>query len=87
MAVSTQELVDMAKRIQLDSEQLANLILLAERELSKSTGALFALTRGSRSGEEAANAVRTAAGSLNKASSSLILLGRASDEFIQNAVK
>ena len=87
MATSTAELVGKVKGIQGVSDQLSTMIGYSSLELQKSAATLAALTQGSRSGEEATNAVRTASGSLNKAALSLRELVNSCDEFIQNAVK
>jgi hypothetical protein len=87
MALSIEELVAKVKSLQLSSDQLSGMVAMAAESMSKSSGQLFQLTRGSRSGEEAANAVRTAAGGLNNAVKSLKALCGSCDEFIQNAVK
>ena len=87
MAISTAELVDKVKGLQQTSDKLSNMIGAAEQDLKKSANAMAALTRGSRSGEEATGSVRNASGALGNASLSLKALCRSCDEFIQNAVK
>jgi flagellar hook-basal body complex protein FliE len=87
VAISTAELVGKVKGVQQTSENLSAMTGSASRDLTKSANTLAALTRGSRSGEEATVAAKTASDSLNKASLSLKALCRSCDEFIQNAVK
>jgi hypothetical protein len=86
-AISTAELVVKVNEIRRTSEKLSAMTGSASRDLMKSASTLAALTHESRSGEEATGTVRTASGSLNKASLSLKALCRSCDEFIRNAVK
>jgi ABC-type transporter Mla subunit MlaD len=87
MGISTAELVAKIRGLQNSSEQLSAVVANASQELVRQANFLAQLTRGSRSGEEAANVVRMSSQSLNRAATTLKSLCQAGDEYIQNAVK
>jgi hypothetical protein len=87
MAISTAELVAKIRGLQNSSEQLSAVIANASQDLVRQANHLGQLTRGSRSGEEATNVIRTSSQSLNRAATTLRSLCQAGDEYIQNAVK
>ena len=87
MAISTQELIGKVSGLKLTSEQLSTMISSAAQSLVKSTTQIGALTQGSQSGGQARDSVNVASRSLSDAAASLQALGRACDDFIQNAAK
>ena len=87
MGISTSELVAKITGLKNSSEQLSAVVANASQELIRQANHLGQLTRGSRSGEEATNVIRTSSSSLNRAAAALKSLAQAGDEYIQNAVK
>jgi hypothetical protein len=87
VAISTAELVAKIRGLQNTSEQLSAVVANASQDLVRQANHLAQLTRGSRSGEEATNVMRTSSQSLNRAAATLRMLCQAGDEYIQNAVK
>jgi len=87
MGISTADLVAKIKGLQNSSAQLSAVVAGASQDLVRQANLLAGLTRGSRSGEEATNVIRTSSQSLNRAAMTLKALCQAGDEYIQNAVK
>lgn len=87
MSISTAELVAKIRGLQNSSEQLSAVVAGASQELVRQANFLGQLTRGSRSGEEAASMVHISSQSLNRAAAALKSLCQAGDEYIQNATK
>ncbi|MCI1673754.1 MAG: hypothetical protein LKI34_06035 [Bifidobacterium tibiigranuli] len=87
MQISTAELVGKVKNLMQASDALSNQLNWAQQELSRHASSLAALTRGSRSGEQATHSVLAGADAMSKAVLSLRELNRSGQDFIQNAIK
>jgi len=77
------ELIRSVSQIKLGAHQLSQMIAIASSELQQQSSNIQALTRGSKTGENAARQVLLASKGLSDSTLSLIALNGAIDNFIQ----
>jgi hypothetical protein len=81
--MNLEELIKSVSQIKLGAHQLSQMIAISCSELQKQATHIQALTRGSKTGENAARQVLLASKSLTDSTLSLIALNNAIDNFVQ----
>lgn len=85
--VSIQELINEVSSIKRQSEQLTAVVGAANQELGRHTMAVGALVQGSRTGQNAVQALHIASRALSGAGASMAALSRTCGTYIQNLRK
>ena len=85
--LSIQELIGEVLSIKQQSEQLAGVVGGANRELGQQSMMIAGLVQGSRTGQEAVQALQVASRALADAGASMTVLGRICDTCVQSLGK
>ena len=81
--MSIEEIIKAVSQIKLSAHQLSQMIAISSGELAKQSTQILALTKGSRTGENASRQVMLASKSLSDSTLSLVALNGAIDNFIK----
>lgn len=85
--MSIQELINEVSSVKQQSEQLCAAVGAANQELGRHSMAIAGLVQGSRTGQNAVQALQIAARALAEAGTSMAALGRTCDTCVQNLRK
>ena len=86
MATIKQMIADVVD-LKRQSEDMSQMIAAAGKDMSEGAKRLMAIAQESKSGQDAARALSSAAGALEQAANSMIALGRTCDECINDLRK